>query len=214
MNIRLCVTSITSLALLALTGCGPTYLKPVLPNDFALAPAVIYMPPCVSEKATAWDSVANKELAVGYAVCQSVHSALEARLAAKSDRYVLRQSQSAGKNYADITPDQAAEASLQAKYRIILDRPGTNRVEIGTPPFTSVQQLVANMNMTIVDVTTNTTLGRASLSSGLGVGAGAFVDRLISGLEGPRCSPVNVTSFEGITAHPGATCPTFAIYPK
>lgn len=199
--------------LLLLAACGQVYLKPLIPNDVPLEPAVVYMPACVAEKSRTLpfqNRPSAGDAAAGLAVCTAFRSVLHERVSKMPNRYVVREAERTGQSYLDIRPNLNAEDAIHAKYRVVLDDLRTSRVELGVQPFTSNRVLAYSLKFGIYEIESGKLVGVSTLAPGTDA-ANNLASRLLNGLEGARCDPVNRMSFDAVAGHPQVRCQTFSL---
>jgi hypothetical protein len=200
-------------SLLPLAACGPTYLKPLVPNDLPLAPTVIYLPACVAEKSRTLpfqNRPSAEDAAAGLAVCTAFEPILRDGVAKVSGHYVMREAERTSQSYLDIRPDTDVEKAIHARYRVVLDDVRTSRIEVGIQPFTSRLILNYSVKFGIYEIESGKLVGVSALTAGPDA-ASNLAARLLGGLDGKRCDPINHTSFDAIAGHPQVRCETFSL---
>ncbi|WP_426663695.1 hypothetical protein [Rhodanobacter aciditrophus] len=221
------------IAFVTISGCGSATLKPEIPINRPLIPAVIYVPKCVSNESGLWGVMGAADRAWGEGVCAALESALAARVSGANDQFKLAQAEpNVSKGFSDegglsrffhavdkkversfnIVPNAGVEKSMGAKYRVVLAQPTSYRVVNG-----NMSHVVADMWFEIVDIYSNKVILQTSLHpDGAGIkGAADLADRLVRGLEGPRCETLNGWSINGVLNDPMRNkCDTFALPSK
>ncbi|HKR76849.1 MAG TPA: hypothetical protein VJR95_09290 [Rhodanobacter sp.] len=225
--------SLLAIAFVTISGCGSATLKPEIPVNRPLAPAVIYVPKCVSDESGLWGAMGAADREWGKGICAALGPALAVRVSGTNNQFKLAQAEpNASKDSSDdngfsrffhaatkkveqsfnIVPNVGLEKSLGAKYRVILAQPTSYRVVNN-----NLSHVVADMWFEVVDIDSNKVILQTSLQpDGAGIkGASNLADRLVRGLEGPRCETLNGWSINGALKDPMRNkCDTFALPSK
>ena len=225
--------SLLSIVVVTISGCGSATLKPEIPVNQPLVPAVVYMPKCAGGESGLWGVMGSADRAWGEGVCAALEPALMARVSGSDGQFKLAQAQpDVSKNTAgnggfsrffhavskqveqsfNIVPDISLEKSLGAKYRVVLAQPTSYRVVNN-----NMSYVVADMWFEIVDIDSNKVILQASLHpDGTGIkGASNIADKLVRGPEGPRCETLNGWSINGALKDPmRSKCDSFALPSK
>jgi hypothetical protein len=189
-----------------LTGCMELLTKPAVPFDVSLAPAVIYVPACNKPETGVFGFLGSADRSWGEGLCANLSEALKTRISTENGRYALVNIASKEERQ-EFSPDLAVEKSIGARYRVILREPVSGRTSASVSNGYT-ESVTAYMTLRIIDVKTNSQLADAGMiPNGKGVkGASDLADKLVRGLNGPRCKPQTSISFR-----PNAGCETFRL---
>ena len=189
-----------------LTSCMKLLTKPAIPFDVSLAPAVIYVPACNKPETGVFGFLGSADRSWGKGLCANLSEALKARILTENGRYALVNIASEDAQQ-EFSPDLAVEQSIGARYRVILREPVSGRTAASVSNGYT-ESVIAYMTMRIIDIETNSQLAEPGMvPNGKGVkGASDLADKLVRGLNGPRCKPQTSISFR-----PNAGCETFRL---
>jgi hypothetical protein len=179
-------------AALLLSACGPEMLKPAIPLDVSLTPMAIYLLPCTEDKKGFLGFMGAADRAPGEATCSLMWTSLQRQVAAMKGRHVLLH---VGKEIdaSNFEPDLAAEKELGAAYRVILTPPRSYRTGQSDGGGGRMEWVQTEMQARFVSIADGKELGTVSLngrSSPVDM-ANDFSSRIVKGIEGPRCQPIN-----------------------
>jgi hypothetical protein len=179
-------------AALLLSACGPEMLKPAIPLDVSLTPTAIYLLPCAEDKKGFLGFLGAADRAPGEATCSLMWMALQRQVAGMKGRHVLLHVEKES-DASNFEPDLAAEKDVGAAYRVILTPPKSYRTGQSDGGGGRMEWVQTSMQARFVSIADGKDLGKVWLngrSSPIDM-ANDFSSRIVKGIEGPRCQPVN-----------------------